>query len=136
MLLPTSIFMFSIFMLLSKSTFVYYCQKVFQTSNIERNKNKNKKEKEKETTRNLSCALSVLHMASSIDVKKQTLHLIFNQYEWERKRVLSFLAFSNAWTQQLLPLATKFLAQYLSVLHAWEISLLFFLLRTVTFYLL
>jgi len=31
---------------------------------------------------------------------------------------LSFLAFSNAWTQQLLPLATKFLPQYLPVLHA------------------
>jgi hypothetical protein len=25
-------------------------------------------------------------MASSIDVKKQTPHMIFNQYEWERKR--------------------------------------------------
>ena len=108
---------------------MYYCRKVFQASNIEREikRKRKRKRKRKQPQLHLSCALSVLHMASSIDVKKQTPHLIFNQYEWERMRVLSFLAFFNAWTQQLLPPNSLLNIYHLPVLHAWEISLLFFL---------
>jgi hypothetical protein len=62
---------------------------VFQTFNIEREieikikikiKSKSKR-KRKQPQLHLSCALSLLYMASSIDVKKQTPHMIFNQYE-------------------------------------------------------
>jgi hypothetical protein len=62
------------------------CHKVFQTFNIEREIEIKIKGKRKQPQLHLSCALSLLYMASSIDVKKQTPHLIFKQYEWERKR--------------------------------------------------
>jgi hypothetical protein len=63
---------------------VFYCYKVFQTCNIEREFFFFfKKKKQKETAR-LSCSLSLLYMASSM--KKQTPHLIFIQYESENER--------------------------------------------------
>ena len=58
----------------SKSTFVHYCHKVFQTSNIER-EIKKKKSKRKQPPPHLSCSLFLLYMAYSM--KKQALrHLL------------------------------------------------------------
>ena len=55
---------------------VYYCHKVFQTSNIE--------SEIKSKMKHLSCSHSLLYMAYSM--KKQTPHLIFNQYESVKER--------------------------------------------------
>jgi len=57
---------------------VYYCNKVFQTSNIE------SEIKSKSKRKHLSCSLPLLYLAYSM--KKQTPHLIFNQYESEKDR--------------------------------------------------
>jgi len=74
------------------------------------------------------CALSLSLLYMAYWMKKANTPFWFSISMSEKERddkptlqrsSLSFLAFFNAWT--------KFLAQYLPVLHAWEISFLFFL---------
>jgi len=57
---------------------VYYCNKVFQTSNMK------SEIKSKSRRKHLSCSLPLLYTAYSM--KKQTPHLVFNQYESEKER--------------------------------------------------
>ena len=57
---------------------VYYCNKVFQTSNMK------SEIKSKSRRKHLSCSLPLLYMAYSM--KKQTPHLIFIKYENAKER--------------------------------------------------